>query len=81
MNIIITKNDCPKCEQLKEKLNGLNNFKYVDSTSIEGMSLLAYHMLFDKKTTYPLMITKNDDVIFSSIDIKNILKQEGVIFE
>jgi len=74
MNTIITKENCPKCDQLKSKIKDCDNVLFIDSKSIDGMALLSYHELYDEKTPLPLMITEEDKVIFSSIEIRKILK-------
>ena len=77
MNTIITKENCPKCDQLKGMISECNNVIFIDSKSVDGMALLSYHEIYNEKTPFPLMITEDERVIYSSIEIRKILKGEA----
>lgn len=80
-DILITKENCPKCDMVKSKVppETLKKVEIFDATSVCGMTLLSYYERYgDDNVQFPILITKEEEVIEGAIKIKNaIIKRNG----
>lgn len=80
---LITKQNCQKCDFVKEKVGiKINGVEIIDGESTEGKVQMAYYEIFllmdkDKSINFPFLITDKDEVIHGAINIKNHILNGG----
>jgi len=76
--LILTKNDCPKCDKLKERMKKQNLYDLVFIHNVsepEGMSVAAFHGVL--KENYPILLHGDKQIFGSVISIIKYLKTLG----
>ena len=70
--ILITKQNCQKCDWVKSKIPDDADLRLLDAKSVDGMAILAYFEALSLKV--PLLIDpRTETVIEGAINIKNAI--------
>lgn len=77
--VLFVKDNCQKCQWVKDKLPEDHNIKILNVEEVNGMAEAAYYELIEKlQDSLPILVI-NNNVIETSIKIKEALKQGGYI--
>ena len=69
--VAITMNQCPRCVQAKNLLDGDTRVTWLNNETPEAMKLITYHYLEDKSA--PIFIIDDTKVVNSILRVKMML--------
>ena len=73
---LITKDDCPKCEWVKEQI-AKNDYdvEILNENTVLGMQFMAYYGLIQEGQVFPVLIQDDiEETTVGSININRVLK-------
>lgn len=75
--ILITKQNCQKCDWLKAQNISFANITMVDANTIDGMSILAYYEKLETNK-FPMLVTADEQILTEAIPIKQYIDMYNI---
>ena len=69
---LFTKDDCQKCEHVKEKMPKGMKLQVINADTVDGLAEAAYYEIVEK--TFPVLIVGDDEVVTGALQILEKLK-------